>query len=134
VKKLVRWLWILPAVALLYAGVTLWLRRAENREIESRARIAEAEADRAVVDRVGGGELKVLSFYANPPVVRRGAKGLLCYGVAGAEKVQITPPVGEIAPSLSRCVDIAPTSDTKYRLTAVGRGSEAASETVVRVR
>lgn len=133
-KNLVRWLWIAPIVALAYAGLTVWIRWQDNREIESRARAEAAKANRQAVDRVGGGDLKVLTFYANPPVVRRGQKGLLCYGVAGADSIRIVPFAGEIAPSLSRCVEIMPTSDTNYRLVAKGRGREEAAEATVRVR
>lgn len=106
------------AAAVLYTGITLFLRWRENRSNAERAVQAEAEADRKIVDQFGGGQMKVLMFYANPPVIRRGSTGLLCYGVASAKSVRIDPGVESIAPSLSRCVEIRPSKDTTYTLTA----------------
>lgn len=133
VKRWVKWFWIAPAVAILYAGVTLWMRSADNRERELRAQKEQAEKDLKAIDAVGGGNLKVLTFYANPPLVARGGKGLLCYGVAGAESASIEPGVGPVTRSLSQCVEVQPKATTEYIFTARKGSAEEQAKTVVRV-
>ena len=53
------------------------------------AKEAEAQADKRIVNRLGGGKLKILAFWAEPGVVRRGERALVCYGVASAKSVRI---------------------------------------------
>jgi hypothetical protein len=72
-------------------------------------------------------------FYANPPELPRGAKGVLCYGVEFADSVELDPPVERVWPAVSRCFDIAPKQDTTYRLTAKGPGGETSKEVGVTV-
>jgi hypothetical protein len=129
-RIVLRWTWVLVAVAVIYAGATIWLRQRANREFEEeaarkiRAQRCEAE-ERKLVEQLGGGEMKILSFYASPPSVRRGGKALLCYGVASAHSVRIEPAVDGAWPSLSRCLDVHPERDTTYTLTATdGKGRE----------
>ena len=117
-RKTLRWTWLLVLAAVLYSGSVLFLRWRQNRAAEEDAIQAEAKADREVLDRLGGGELKILMFYANPPSIPRGGEGLLCYGVASAKAVRIEPAVESIAPSLSRCVKVEPKANTIYTLTA----------------
>jgi hypothetical protein len=106
------------------------LRWRENRAMEESAVRERAEADQRVVEQFGGGELKVLTFYANPPTLKSGSKGLLCYGVANAASVKIAPEVDQIQPSLSRCVEVRPTSKTTYTLTAADDRGRTATRTV----
>jgi hypothetical protein len=114
----------------IYAGTTLLFRWRENRSLEQQSVRQRAEHDRKVVERYGDGELKVLAFYANPPVIRRGSKGLLCYGVANAASVRIEPHVDDTNPSLSRCVETAPNATTTYTLTATDASGRAETRTV----
>ena len=67
---------------------------------------------------MGGDRLKILDFYASPPVIHRGQPSTICYGVNAADRVRIDPPVQELHPSISRCLQVAPLKDTDYKLTA----------------
>jgi hypothetical protein len=134
-RGVLRWTWILVAVAVIYTGSVMWMRRSQNRDIEKKSIETEAEADRRIVEKYGNGELKLLSFYANPAVIRKGATGLLCYGVANASSLQIEPNVEPVRPSLSRCVNVKPTADTTYTLTAKNDKGSTLTQTVeVRVQ
>ena len=98
-------------------GWTFYSKWNERRE----ARIKEeqkAAQDRAFAKAYGENSLAILAFYANPAEVRRGEKTQLCYGVNNAESVRIEPPVENIWPSLSRCVDVTPKKETIYKLIA----------------
>jgi hypothetical protein len=111
------------------------MRLQENRRLEAEDRQRKAEVNRAIVQRYGGGDLKLLMFYANPPQVAAGGKSLLCYGVANASTVTIEPAVQGVSPSLSRCVEVRPTESITYTLIATGgSGSKATREVKVTVR
>jgi hypothetical protein len=129
-KRIVRWTWLLTGVVAVYTAVVFGMRWQGNREWENTTRQREADADRKIVERYGDGELKVLMFYANPPRVRPGGKVLLCYGVANAKSVTMQPAVENVSPSLSRCVEANPSTDTRYTLVAVGRSGEQSSASV----
>jgi hypothetical protein len=134
-KRIARWMWLPVGAAVLYAGIVMGMRWQNSREFEHNMRQRQAEADRKIVERYGNGELKVLMFYANPPNIRAGGKGLLCYGVANAESVTIDPVVEGVSPSLSRCVEVRPARDTTYTLLATGRSGQQASQSLkVQVR
>ena len=81
-QNLVRWLWLPVLLAFGYSGWVIYSRRAQNQEIERKAEMDRAKSDQELLDQVGGDQLKVLMFYANPPLVRKGERGLLCYGVS----------------------------------------------------
>jgi hypothetical protein len=129
-RKALRWTWLLAVAAVLYGGVTIFLRSRENRAMEEEAARKRAESDRQIIERLGSGELKILAFYANPPVIERGGKGLLCYGVANAKAVRIEPGVEPLKPSLSRCVEARTTATTTYTLTATGADGRDATQSV----
>ncbi|MDZ4800430.1 MAG: hypothetical protein SGI92_19910 [Bryobacteraceae bacterium] len=134
-RAAVRWLWLPVLLAFAWAGWVVWSRKAGNAEIERAAEAKQARADAEIVEKMGGRELKVLSFYANPGIVGRGEAGLLCYGVANAASVAIEPGVTGIAPSLSRCVEIRPARDTDYTLRAWdSKGTEVVQTVSVTVR
>lgn len=126
-KQLVRWTWIPVLVAFAYAAWVLYSRQAENRRLEEQAVQERAAEDQKVLEKLGSGRLKILMFYANPPVVGRGEKTLLCYGVSNATTVRIEPNVAGVGPSISRCVEVSPKGDTTYTLTA--EGADASKET-----
>jgi hypothetical protein len=90
---------------------------------ESRARPGSSASD----------EVRITQFYAEP-VVPKGEKTILCYGVENARSVQITPAVEEVWPSIARCFPISPTHATTYTLTAEdGRGHTVRQSIEVRV-
>ena len=114
-------------IVAVWTAAVFAMRRQANHEWEEQTRQRQAETDRSIVERYGGGELKLLTFYANPPVIRAGARTLLCYGVANAQSVRIEPAVEELHPSISRCLEVRPRSDTEYKLMATGKGGAQVS-------
>jgi hypothetical protein len=126
-RKLVQWSWVAVGVVALWTAVVFAMRWQANRDWEERTRQRQAETDRSIVERYGGGELKLLTFYANPPAIRAGGRTLLCYGVANAVSVGIEPSVDALSPSISRCVEVRPVRNTEYKLTATGRNGERVS-------
>src|SRR5688572_29998318 len=105
-KQIVRWAWIPVLLVFGYSGWILYSRRTDNARILGEAEQQRARTGGEVVDKLGGGKLKMLMFYANPPVVAKGDRTLLCYGVAGAKSVRIEPDVEGLGPALSRCVEV----------------------------
>ena len=99
--------------------------------MEERGRAEESRRDADVLQKFGGNNLKILSFYASPPAIRRGQVALLCYGVSNAAKVRISPAVESLAPSLSRCFEIRPASTTTFVLTCEDAQGHHATQSVV---
>jgi hypothetical protein len=65
--------------------------------------------------------VKIVQFYAADPMIPRGAKGNLCYGVENAVKLELDPPADGVYPAMSRCIEISPPRrKTTYTLTAYG--------------
>lgn len=104
-------------LALLYVAWTFYSRWNRNRSIEQAAEAEKARANAEIVRKYAG-DLKILSFYTTSGTIRRGEKTLLCYGVASAARVRIEPGVEPVKPSLSRCVEVSPSANTSYTLTA----------------
>lgn len=133
-KQIARWLWVPVVLVFVYVGWVMYSRWAGNRRLEAEAANARVLEDKKVLEKLGSG-LKVLMFYANPPVVRRGSATLLCYGVTNATKVRIEPQVEGVGPTLSRCVEIKPAQDTSYTLIAEDdSGGQAKSFVDVKVQ
>ncbi len=134
VKTAVKWMWVPVLVAGLYAGGSVVLRRHETKEMERQAAAKNEEttrkADRQIIDQLGGGQMKVLAFYASPAALHPGEKGLLCYGVASAKTVRIEPGVEPVNPALSKCVEIRPARDTEFKLTATDVSGHAETASV----
>lgn len=117
---------ILLVLVLAYTGWT-FARRAEDRSIEN----PQEPRRTAELDRIyGGSDLKILQFYAPEPSIVEGSGATLCYGVVNARAVRIEPGVQGLAPSISRCVNVAPERDTRYTLTAEGIGGRTVSESL----
>jgi hypothetical protein len=75
---------------------------------------------------------RITQFYATAPRLAAGEKELLCYGVANAKNVWLSPPRQELSAALSRCVDVTPKETTTYTLTAEGEsGPPATSQLTV---
>jgi hypothetical protein len=87
----------------------LYLRQMEERK---------AKQSRSVTDAYGGDKLTIITFYATPPTVRPGEKTQLCYGVSNSTNVRMEPPVENVLPALSHCVDVSPKRTTTYKLIA----------------
>lgn len=102
----------------IYVSWTFYLRWVDNRAFVRRLEERKAARDRAVVDAYGAGRLTILGFYAIPAIIRPGKTAQLCYSVSNSESVRIEPPVKNVWSSLSRCVEVSPTTDTAYTLIA----------------
>ena len=112
---------IAVAVALLAVSWIMVSRWVETRRIEERTRQERAqkqqENDRLTIEQLGGTQLAIQAFYANPETLHRGQAAQLCYDVANAKTVKLEPESGAVWPSHYRCLDISPTKDTTYTLT-----------------
>ena len=125
---------VMFVVALLYVGWIFLSRWQANRDLVAQQSRRQALADAREVEAMGGNNLEIQSFYPSPLVIKRGATGQLCYSVSNAKDVRIDPHVDNVWPSLSRCVDVAPKSDTTYTLTATdAAGHSVTQKTTIHV-
>ncbi len=72
----------------------------------------------------------IAQFYAQPAVVPKGGKTLLCYGVENATAVRLDPPVEKVWPAMSRCLEITPAKTSTYALTAESADGQTVSKSV----
>jgi hypothetical protein len=122
-------------IVLLYTGWIFWSRREANREIEQRELEKQRARDALTVELMGGDRFEILNFYASPGLIARGETAQICYGVANAKSVEIAPPTGLVWPSYARCLDVSPTKDTTYTLTAAdAAGHTQTASVTLRVR
>jgi hypothetical protein len=118
IRKLLPFTTAAVIIAALYLGWVFYSRWQAGREAaraQTEARLSNA---RKVVEAYGGGKVRILSLSLSTGAVRPGEAAQLCYGVSNAKSVKVDPPVGEVWPSMYRCVDISPKTDTTYTLTA----------------
>jgi hypothetical protein len=116
-KNIVTYSWFGIAAAVLYLGYTFYARYDANQKMASRTAEHEAEEAHDELNRLGGTSLKIVQLYA-PAVLAKGATGKLCYGVVNAKTVTLDPPVDQVWPALTRCIEIKPRHTTNYTLTA----------------
>ena|SRR5689334_16231894 len=122
------------AAVVLGALYTAWVftsRWNDNRRMEQAAAAQRAKFDREITEAYGSGQLKILSFYASPGLIRRGEKALVCYGVANAKTVRLDPPVERVWPSTSRCFPVTPERETRFTLTAEDAAGHTATQSFV---
>jgi hypothetical protein len=111
--------------------VLLWIVYSKRNE-QRAARLKEeqrAAEDTKYAKAYGETNLTILGFYANPGAIHSGQKAQLCYGVNNADNVRIEPPVKDVWPSLSRCVDVTPKKETVYKLIAEDSSGHAKTAT-----
>ena len=130
-RKLLVFTTVLFIIVALYTGWTMYSRWSRNRAAERASKQEEAEADRTIVNDLGGDKLKILNFYANPAIVKRGRRALVCYGVSNAKTVEIEPHIDDIAPALTRCLEVFPKRTTEYKLTAEDAAGHRESQSIV---
>jgi hypothetical protein len=118
-----------------YTGWTFYSRYSAGQEAEEKSRESEARRDQKTVDRFGGGELKILSFYITPVTAAAGERVLVCYSVVNATEVDITPEIEPVKPSISRCLEVHPKRSTIYTLKARDAvGAEVSQTAAVEIR
>jgi hypothetical protein len=135
IRRFLKYTWFIHVAVLLIIVVVFLSRWQGNRDIERRALEKKREDDRRTVEFLGGDRFEILQFYASPPLIRRGERAQVCYGVSNAKAVRLEPrPAGGVWPSLMRCVEVAPTKDTTYTLTADdGKGNTKTATVEVKV-
>ena len=127
------------AFVAIYIGFVFMTRYESNRDLEQRNAAQKAaqerEEDRRAVEQLGGSELAIRFLYVSPRAIHPGEKAQLCYDVANAKTVTLDPPEGEVWPSHSRCLDLAPKKSTTYTLTITNASGQTATQSVeLRVR
>jgi hypothetical protein len=128
--SLVRWmlalLGVLIAAGVIYDSAVFYSRWSDARQAKQQRAAAEANHEQRVVEALGGDGLKIISFYA----VNRGGQTEICYGVTGAKTVRIEPPLGDLWPALSRCMQASLKRDTRYRLVAEDGAGHSATQSL----
>lgn len=121
-----------------YIGFVFWTRSQDTKLIEreraDKAAAASKDEAEKSFESLGGGDFKILSFYAAPPVVKRGETVNMCYGVSNAKTVTLDPPLANVWPAATRCMDVKITKTTKFVLAADdGKGNKQSAELTVTV-
>ncbi len=123
--RLLPYLAIVIVIAGLYDAWVFYSR--SRRDAEKSEAATQSEDARQTLEELGGDRLKILDFYAAPGTIRRGQQATICYGVNAANHVRIDPPVEDIHPAVSHCVQVAPARTTDYKLTAQDRSGHTAT-------
>jgi hypothetical protein len=132
--KKYRFTFILVALLAIYLGWFYHMRWSTKKALIEKLDEQKPQSQQ-LSDIYGDGSVTVLLFYTTAASIAKGQTIQLCYGVISAESVRIEPPVGDIWPSASRCVDITPQKDTTYRLFAEDAdGNSVTAETSIQVR
>jgi len=105
-----------------------WSRKRDSERIQAREEVEQA---RKTLETLGGNELRIMNFYASSGIIRPGSSATICYGVNGAKKVRIQPPLEEVWPALSHCLQVAPRKDTEYTLIAEDAAGHSVSQSLV---
>jgi len=135
IRRILPFMSVAILIAGIYTGWVFYSRKSADQAIAREQEAKEVEDARRTVRLLGGGQFKILSFYAYPGVVGRGQETRICYGVSGAKTVRIEPNVEAIKPALNRCLSVAPKATTEYRLVAEdGAGHTATERFTLRVQ
>ena len=133
-RKPFRFTWILVALICIYLGWSYYSQWSKKQTLIETLEEKKASQNRPLSDAYGGGQFAILNFYTTFPSISQGETSQLCYGVSGAESLRIEPPVENVWPSFSRCVDVKPTSDTTYKLIAEDAdGNTKTAEATIKV-
>jgi len=127
-RRALPYLTVAVVVAVAYDGWIFYSRWSGARAAAKAESLIQAQDARRTLESLGGDRLKILDFYATPPSIRRGQQATICYGVNAADRVRIDPPVGEIHPALSHCLQVAPIHDTDYKLIAEDRAGQVVTQ------
>jgi|SRR5450755_297065 len=133
-RRLLPYISIAVLAAVLYDGWIFYSRWNAAREGERARQADESRRARQSVDLMGGTNFRIIQFYAAPSAIHRGEQSKLCFGVYGAKRVRIEPPVEELHPAISYCLQVAPREDTEYKLIAEdGTGHTATATVAIKV-
>jgi hypothetical protein len=129
-RRVLPFLSVAVLAALAYDGWIFYSRWREAREAERVSRAKKAEDARRTIDLLGGGQLKILNFYASPGAIRRGERANICYSVYGAKSVRIEPPVQALYPAIAYCLQVSPSRSTEYKLVAEDGANHTATRSL----
>ena len=129
-RRVLPWIGIVVCVCAFYDGWVFYSRWKSNRDAEQASKQQELERDRRTLELLGGGGLKILDFYASPGAIRLGQHADICFGVTGAARVRIEPPVEQLHPAVSYCMQVAPKRDTDYKLFASNSAGHTISQSL----
>jgi hypothetical protein len=133
-RKSLPFLFVATLAVVAYDGWFFYSRWHNARETERMRQAEEAEQARRTIDLLGGGQLKILNFYATPGTIRRGGHASICYGVYGAKSVRIEPLPEELHPAIAHCLQVSPSESTEYKLVVEdGSGHTARQSFTLRV-
>jgi len=118
---------VLVLAGAIYDGWIFYSRWEWRREADRARANTEAERDRAALKSIGGGGFQILNFYGSPATIRPGQPANICYSVTGAATLRLDPPVADVYPALSHCVQAAPRKDTEFTLTATDSAGHTAT-------
>jgi len=121
------WLGLVVLIGGVYDGWIFYGRWESNRDAERVRSEAEAERARKTIDAIGGAGFGIRSFYAAPAAIHRGEAVNLCYSVIGAATLRLDPPLAEVYPAFSHCVQASPRQDTEFTLTAADAAGHTAT-------
>ena len=127
-RKALPYLTVAILVVAAYDGWVFYSRWDYARKAERMRQAKEAQEAQRTMDMLGGGQLRILNFYANPGHIRRGEHATICYGVYGAKSVRIEPPVEELHPAVAKCFKASPSRSTEYKLVAEDGSGRTASQ------
>jgi hypothetical protein len=130
IRKLLPYTTAAVLISGLYVGWVFFSRWQASRESDRKAAESRAEEARRVIDAYGGSKVTVLNLSASRGTISRGETAQLCYGVSNAKTVRIDPPVGDIWPSMYRCIDVSPRSDTTYTITATDSQGQSDTKSI----
>lgn len=117
---------VLLLAAVAYDGWIFYSRWQWRRDAERARANAEEARSRKAIDALGNG-LQIHNFYASPAVIHRGEPVNICYSVSGAATLRLDPPVAEVYPALSHCIQASPRQDTEFKLTATDSAGRTAT-------
>jgi hypothetical protein len=127
---------VIVAIIVLYLGWIYFSRWSDRRAYIKKMEAQREAQEQPISDFYGTGSVNIVMFYAPKPIISPGETAQLCYGVStGTEKVRIEPPVENVYPAISNCVDVSPTDDTTYKLIAEdAAGKKKTAEVLIQVQ
>ena len=129
-RKAMPYLLVAILVAAAYDGWVFYSRWRDKHATEQQEKVQEADDAKRTIDRLGGGQLKILHFYASPSPLRRGTPATMCFGVYGAKSVRIEPLSDELHPAVSHCMQVSPLKSTEYKLVAEDGAGHTATQSI----
>ncbi len=129
-RRALPYLTVALVIAIAYDGWIFYWRWSGAREARKAEALKQAQDARRNLELLGGDRLKILDFYASPGAIHRGERATICYGVNAADRVRIDPPVEQLHPAFSHCLQVAPLKDTDYKLIAEDRAGHSVTQSL----